>query len=381
MKLFLSSMLLLIVFNSKGQTSDARIVNVEDGLFYMFYDSSGAKSTIVEFEKFIALIEVPVKDEGGGARVLHEHAIAGQSIIQQLKLLFPKKPLKYVLHSHWHPHSISSVKPFLENGSTLVTTEENFKRLREFVDEATESRYKKQIQFVKGDSTVIGDKKNKIVAYRFLQKDFPNTPTADYLFFYLPKYSALHCGCMYSRWEGPPLYGKPGITGREEDLNKFLNVFAVKPEYFIRLSRDEKEPRNMISSDVLANTITNGVSLSTIARKYLALSDTKLREKRDSLINDIAVNYVPVNLMNSCAYAELRKKNLERALVFAEFQALLNPGDANAWDTLGEVYYFMGKRELAKKYEQYVQKIDPTFGASEAVWAKDLKEYQTQWEK
>lgn len=357
------------------------IVKVDDGLYYMYYDSSGAKSTIIEFDKYIALIEVPVKDQGGSARVLKEHELAGQHIIQQLKAYFPKKPIKYVLHSHWHPHSISSVKPFLENGSTLITTEENFKRLREFVDQPTVAKYQKQIQFVRGDSLVVSDKRNKIVAYRFLQKDFPNTPTTDYLFFFFPKYKALHCGCMYSRWEGAPVCGKPVISGREEDLNKFLNVFSVQPENFIRLARDEKEPRNMIDSRILFETVKNGVSLRSIMERYLVLIDHDLESKRDSLIDDVMTNNIPVGLMNNCVFAEVKKQNLKRALLFAEYQVFLNPSDANAWDTLGELYFFLGKTSVAKKFEQHSKKISPDFPGGEDVWKEELKEYQKSWKQ
>jgi hypothetical protein len=121
--------------------------------------------------------------------------------------------------------------------------------------------------------------------------------------------------------------------------------------------------------------------LTAIAKSYLALPDDKLISKRDSLMNDMVVNNIPASLLNSCVYAEIRKNSLHRALLFAEYQVLVNPSDANVWDTFGEVYFFMGKLELAKAYEEYVKKIAPDFGGGQAVWEKDLKEYEKLWKQ
>ena len=98
----------LILNLSFGQTvTNYSITSVDDGLHYLYYDSSTAKSTVVEFDKFIALLEVPVKNEGGGATNLKDHVYGGNKVIELLKKQFPDKPLRYLLHTHWHPHSIS----------------------------------------------------------------------------------------------------------------------------------------------------------------------------------------------------------------------------------------------------------------------------------
>ncbi len=375
--LLLSYGFVSVAQNSKSINS---IVPAGDGLYYMHYDSSGSKSTIVEFEKFIVMLEVPIKDEGGGARNLKDHTLGGEKALRSLKQKFPNKPLKYVIHSHWHPHSISSLKPFLANGSNLVSTAKNFEKLREFIDEPTEKKYKSQILYVETDSLVISDEKNKIVVYRFLQKDFPNTPTPDYLFFYLPKYSALHSGCMYNRWEGPLVAGKEVLTGREEDVNRFLTAFHVKPSYFIRLNNDYKEEKNMIPYSKFSNVIANGITGANIAKRYFAINTKTLDLKRDSLVADAIANNIPASIFNSGVYTALAEKDIPRALIFARYQVMLNPSDANAWDTLGEVYYFQGNKEVARFYENQSRLISPSFKeGGEEVWKSDLVEYQKQW--
>ncbi len=374
--------LILLPFCAFAQTSNDfnTITKVEEGLFFMYYEGSNSKSTIVEFKHFIALIEVPIKDEGGGAKDLKDHSEGAEKVMRSLQNYFPKKPLKYLLHSHWHPHSISSVKPFLEKGVQLISTKSNFEKMREFIDEKTAIQYAKQIQFVETDSLVISDKTNKIIAYRFLQKDFPATPTTEYLYFHFPKYNLLHCGCMYSKWEGAPIAGKPLITSREGDLHKFIASQHLNPRFLIRLSKEKKESNDMQPFEGLENTIKNGVSAETIASRYNMLDAKALNSLQDSLVKEIIQNNIPISIFNSLAYKNLRAKDFPKALAFAKIQMLLKPADANSWDTLGETYFFAGEENLASQCEKQIKLINPTYSeGGKDVWKKDLEEFSKNW--
>lgn len=356
------------------------IQKAADGLYFMYYDSSNAKSTIVEFADFIAMIEVPIKDEGGSATNLQDHSAGAETVIRSVEKYFPSKPLKYLIHSHWHPHSISSVKPFLEKGINLVSTKANFEKVREFVDSSTIIRYQRQLQFVEGDSLIIQDSKNKVVAYRFSRATFPNTPTPDYLYFYFPKYNFLHCGCMYNKWEGEPVEGKEILTGRMEDLNHFLASKNIQPSYFIRLNKERQEVNDMQPYANFKHIINNGVRASDIAKRYFSLDEKTLHDKRDSLVETIIRNHIPASIFNSGTYAALRIKALNKALQLAKIQVMVAPHDANVWDTLGEVYYFLGEYELAKAYQKQSQLISPDFtSGGENVWKKNLEEHQRLW--
>lgn len=374
--------LILFPFCAIAQSSQDfnTITKVEEGLFFMYYDSSFSKSTIVEFKHFIALLEVPIKDEGGGARDLKDHSEGAEKVMRSLQHYFPKKPLKYVLHSHWHPHSISSVKPFLEKGVQLISTKTNFEKMSAFIDEKTATQYAKQIQFVETDSLVISDKTNKIVAYRFLQKDFPATPTTEYLYFHLPKYNFLHCGCMYSKWNGQPVEGKTLITGREADLHKFIASQHLKPRFLIRLAKEKTEANDMQPFEGLENNIKNGISAQSIAARYKILDTQTLNSKQDSLIKAIIQNNIPVSIFNSLAYNSLKEQDFPKALAFAKIQMLVKPFDVNSWDTLGEVYFFAGEEYLATQCEKQCKLLDSAFnsGGKEA-WKKDLEEYSKGW--
>jgi hypothetical protein len=362
------------------QPSTHSIVRVDDGLHHLYYDSSTAKSTIVEFEKFLVLLEVPVKNEGGGATNLKDHVYAGQKVLNILAKEFPKKPLKYILHTHWHPHSLSSIKPFITNGVTIITTQSNWKKIRTFTDTLTLDKYKKNVQIVDKDSIVIKDKKNKIVAHRFLQKDFPNTPTPEYLYFYLPKYSALHTGCMYNRWTGDPVEGREILTGREEDIQKFLVAKNLKPQCFLRGSGDKLEDKGMIAFEKFDNVIHNGISAGEINKKYVYVPEPILRHKKDSLIQVIRSNKIPKSFYNSAAYSALRGKSFDVALHYAQIHLALDPEDPNGWDTLGEVYYFMDQVELALLQEKIAKKISPEFNqGGEKKWKDNLETMKKTW--
>jgi hypothetical protein len=358
------------------------IVRVDDGLYHLYYDSSTAKSTIVEFEKFIVLLEVPTKNEGGGATNLKDHVYAGKKVLDILAKEFPKKPLKYILHTHWHPHSLSSIKPFITNGATIITTQSNWKKIRTFTDTLTLDKYKKNIQIVDKDSIVIKDKMNKIVAYRFLQKDFPNTPTPEYLYFYLPRYSALHTGCMYNRWQGDPVEGREILTGREEDIQKFLVTKNIKPQCFLRGSGDKNEEKGMIAFAKFDNVIHNGISATEINKKYVQIPEPILRLKKDSLIHVIKSNKIPKSFYNSAAYSALRGKLFDVALDYAQIHLALDPEDPNGWDTLGEVYYFMNQVELARLQEKMARKVSPDFSqGGEKAWKENLENMKKTWGK
>jgi tetratricopeptide (TPR) repeat protein len=356
-----------------------RITEAKEGLYYMYYEGSSSKSIIVEFKSYIALLEVPIKDEGGSAQKLQDHIEEGERVLNSLANYFPKKPLKYLLHSHWHPHSISAVSPFLAKGVQLISTKSSFEKMRAFVTDETIAKYQKQIQWVETDSLVIADKTNKIVAYRLENKDFPNVPTSEYLYFFLPKYQTMLCGCMYLKWEGEPVGGKPIITGREGDLYKFIASRHLKPQFLVRLQKEEGIAE-MHPFQNLENTIATGIKAQDIADKLREIPLKTLQENQDSLIQHILTQKYPISILNSLAYSYLRIKNFDKALAFAKMQVLLKPDDPNSWDTLGEVHYFRKEETLARKYAQQAKIIDPNYqeGGVE-VWQKDLEEYQKKW--
>jgi len=348
----------------------------------MYFDSSASKSTIVEFNEYLVMIEVPIFDKGGGVTTLVDDIAGGEKVLRSLKNYFPDKPLKYILHSHWHLHSISSITPFVKANAQIVSTKQNFDVMSKFMDANSVETNKASFIFVEGDSLVIGDEQNKIIAYRFEQKDYPSTPTKDYLYFYIPKHNCMHAACMYTKWMGDPVDGKPVLSGREENLYAFIRAKNINPDFLIRLPNEKFEANDMQTYEGLITANNTGIKSSEILKHYLSLDALNLKEKRDEIVKEALLKKIPASIINTCVYSELRRKELERALSFAHIQALMNPSDANAWDTLGEVYYFMGEYEVAKSYLNQKKKMFPdNHEGGEEVWKKDLENHKQIWQK
>lgn len=370
-----------------AQTTPASIKNIGDGIYLMYYDSTAqkksiTKSTIVEFTDYLALIEMPISNDGAGAVNLTDHTEGGENVLQTLRAAFPDKPLKYVLSSHWHPHSISSVIPFISKGITVVTTENNFKRIGEFVDSATFKKYRQYIRFVEEDSLLLQDSFNSIIAYKFSKEDYPSVPTEDFLYFYLPKYNFFHCSCMFQRLRGHLVKGKEMISVRAEDLYRFINSKQIKPVHLIGTDLYWDEADGMVSLDTLQHMMRDGIGMSVLEADIRNASEETLVLKSDSIIKDLFMGNVPTSILNRAVYTTLERKELKQALGLAKIQALLNPADPNSWDTLGEIYYFLGEIEMARHYQRQSRRINKEFKiGGEEVWKKELQDFQKKWDE
>ena len=371
----------LIMAQSKNNFN--KIEKIQDGIYFMYYDSSSikhqiTKSTIIEFKDFIAMIDMPIVQQGGGAKQLTDHTAEGEQVIAALKNYFPAKPLKYIFSSHWHPHSISSILPFISNKITLVTTSANFEKIKEMVDSSTYTKYKKYIYFVENDSFVIQDKMNKIVAYKITKEDYPSVPTNDYLYFYFPKYNYFNSACMF--WQTNTFVAdRELIHSRLFDLNKFLNQKNMQPSYFTRYIEDAKT-NGVIPYKTLNDILKNGLSNDELQRNYFPIKPNMTDAEINLIVENLLTNKIQNTFVNEKVYDYLYTKELEKAVSLAKIQTLINPSDANVWDTYGETLYFLGKTELAKHYEKQSQLINPEFkDGGEKVWKKDLASYQKTW--
>lgn len=344
-----------------------------DGLYFMYYDSSNSKSVVVEMDDYLTLIEVPVCDQGGSATNLKDHSAGGEKVLRTLRRHFPNKALRYLLHSHWHPHSLSSINPFLKNGVTLYTTRSNYVRIREFADStlAVEGR---NVIFVESDSAVIGDAVNKVVMHRFRQQDFAYTPAPEYLYFHLPRYDFLHCGCMFTRTPASRFEQKEVITGRAEDLHRLIGQRNLSPRALIRLGREKKYPEDMQPFSELDNLMREGISAGVILKRYADIPDAVLLNRSDSIATAAIATGASAQWFNTLAYNCLNTGKMERALAYARIQTMANPSDANAWDTLGEIYWSMGQFDIARHYGRHSRIIAPEFrDGGEEVWQKGVE--------
>jgi tetratricopeptide (TPR) repeat protein len=176
--------------------------------------------------------------------------------------------------------------------------------------------------------------------------------------------------------------GREVYTEREQDLNKFIVNKRLKISNFVRISGDKHVPTCLINAEDFQNVVSNGITSNEINQKYFSMRTQTLIEKQDSILENIISRRIPITLLNGNVYASLRQKDFDRALGFAKLQALANPQDPNAWDTLGEVNYFIGNKALAGNYYKHSIKLDPDFKAGgEGAWEKSLKEFEKTWKQ
>lgn len=384
-KVIVVTIMMLFVLNSMAQTKIKGIKKIDNGLYVMYYDTTHqkrivTKSLIVEFKKYIALLEMPISNDGSGTTVLTDHSEGGAIVLNTLNKYFPNKPLKYILSTHWHPHSISSILPFVSRGITLITTANNFKMLTQFVDSAAYKKYKKNIVFVDDNGMTIGDKNNKIEIYKLNKKDYPNIPTEDFLFFYMPRYNCLHNSCMFQRFASSKVMGKELVSVRVEDLNKFLSTHQLAPKYLITTDTYWDEPGGYVLGDTLRKMMKTGIGMGALANEILNFDVHTITNNSDSVLKYLMDNRVPYSILNIAVYDALKTNKLDKALAIARLQVLINPSSANSWDTYGEVYYFMGEMKMAKKYEAASKQIDKSFDiGGEKIWEKDFETFRTLW--
>lgn len=368
--------------HASGTSSGWTLETLTDGLHALCLDSTRTKSLLVESADSLWLIEAAISSKGGNARQLQESREGGAEILSLLADRFPRKALAAVLHSHWHPHSISTLTPFLEAGVPLITTRDNFKRVREFLDPELLATDSSLIHFVESDSLVLGEDRSRIVAYRLSKADYPSLPTPDYLLIHLSGHNVLQCGCMYRRGGSTQVGGKDLISSRNVDLQRFLSSKQLPIEQLARLYLEPDSVGQLLPFSGLAETIQNGVTLQELAAPFQALETDSLLAARDRLLADAARDGLPASLFNRLVFAELQRQDLPRARIFAELQILLNPADANAWDTMGEVHYFAGRGDLASHFEKQSTRIDSSYtGGGAEVWQQDLETHRKQWLK
>lgn len=369
--------------NATGGASESAVNTLrraDDGLWFMDFEGSRSKGTVVEFADFVVLIEVPVADHGAGVTRLEDHPGDGEKVLRTLRRAFPGKPLKYVLSSHWHQHSLSALRPFLDAGVTVVTTAANFDRLRAMLSLDAKAPVPAGVRLVADDRFELRDATNAIVAHRFEQKAYPATPTADYLYFELPKYDALHCGCMYSRYDGPPVEGKALLTSREDDLQRLIVDRKIEVSRLVRLNREPDGTDERLPYARLADVAAHGVRTRELAARYRDLPLAELRASRADLVAAALSGNVPARVFNDLAYECARQNDLPRGLEFATIQALLAPRSANAWDTLAEMYYLGGAEDAARALEKTLRAVDPSFtGGGEAAWKTERDELREAW--
>ena len=68
------------------------------------------KVMVVEFSTFLLVAEAPLNSENG------------ELIIGEVRKIAPRKPIRYFVAGHYHPHYLGGMRPFVHKGATILTT-------------------------------------------------------------------------------------------------------------------------------------------------------------------------------------------------------------------------------------------------------------------
>ena len=373
--------------HSDAQVEFGAMKTVAPGIHVLYLDTTSikklvTKATIVEFEDCTVLIEAPVVWEGGGGRKMRELNKECTDLIEKINSQFPSKPLRYFLSSHWHPHSLAALQAFAEHNITVVTTPDNLRVFSERVDSSIVTRLREHICVVEGDSLLIADKSQPIIAYKILKSEYPAVPTDEYLTFMLPRQNLYFCSCLYQRMKNARVRSKELIAERLEDLHRFMLHKGIQPKFMLNFDVFNDDSLAHIVPDTMNYILAHGQSSSEIIQNFCSLTPFYIALNSDSLRDEILRNQVPFSYIITAVYRCIDKHELDLALALAQLYGMLNPSDPNAWDTLGECYYLLGKTNAAKYYESQSKRIDKNFTqAGEVSWKKSLEKYKLQWEK
>ena len=139
-------------------------------------------SVVVEYPKYITVIDSPLNDE---------RALA---VIAEAKKLVPNKPIKYVVNTHSHFDHLGGVRAFIAEGATVITQEMNkayyqqiFKAPRTLNPDRLSQSPRKATYITVKDSFVLSDGGREIDIYHM----HDNTHNEGMLMVYIPKEKVL----------------------------------------------------------------------------------------------------------------------------------------------------------------------------------------------
>lgn len=184
-----------------------RWVPLADGVTVVSMDDTGAKSVVVEFQTFVAVVESPGDDA------------SARALLAELDRRYPNRPVRFLAHTHHHGHSLGAVDPFVERGASIITSAANLERVTTLTGntEVLGSRV-----VLTTDRFTISDASNEMTVLLVSQDDYP-VPTPEYLVVYLPRQRVLVSGCLYNK----PVDYHEVVNQRKRALRDFLGDFGL----------------------------------------------------------------------------------------------------------------------------------------------------------
>ncbi len=348
----------------------------DDGISIITMGSvRSAHCSVIEYPDFLVIHEVPVIPKNKAVQ-----DDKSNSLIKFIDSIYSNKPIKYILNSHSHGHSLSTVMPFLNKGATLVTTQESLDVYdkKGFFGNKTSKDYSKSIIKVSSDTILLENTDNPIRVLHLKKSDYKSIPTPTYLFFSLAKQKLLKASCMCSLKEFDKKRGYNGTvySDRLVDVNKIiadkkLDVKNISQLYSFRYKNGVKK-LPIFSISYLRNVLKYGRSRVELSEHFQKMSYEELTTKKDSLLNYLLENHIYAGIVNHAVYNLIEKKEYGKSVALAQILFLYSP-KIDYMDTLGEAYFNNENIKMAKHYDELLKKYkNEELGFK--IWEKNKKE-------
>jgi hypothetical protein len=362
------------------QTSDGffRSIYSKEVSFIRTDSTWGSQSTIIEYPDFLVVIELPLTNKKGDQDV--QKAERFLSFINQE---YKSKEIKYVLSSHWHPHSLSGIAPFFDLGISLITAKSNWEYSREngLLGDLNFQQNKKKVITITQDTTILTNTKYPIQVW-FLGEEYTHKPTKDYLFFYMTKSKSLHASCMCAM-NNIDFQEKPDFVynDRITDLDKAIEQRGCAVEHLFKLYSEFDKATNTyklptFDQSYFSEFKKRGKPMAIAVNDFSNCDLNQLKQNQDSIIHYLTLKKISAQIINSTVYSCIRKKAYENAVAWARILNLLQVGNSSYIDTLGEAYFRAGDIPLAQEISRQLAILDPKFSDQINVWKNNLLKAQ-----
>ncbi|MEE9371588.1 MAG: hypothetical protein V3V00_00890 [Saprospiraceae bacterium] len=342
-----------------------------------------AHCTVVEYPEFLVIHEIPkiptVKNVRDSIKTDDDKANPLMTFIDSIYL---HKPIKYILNSHHHSHSLSIIIPFLDKGTKLVTTKENIKiyNKKGLFGNKTSEGFSNSIILISSDTMLLAKSKCPIEVLYLKKSDYKSIPTETYLFFNFPKQKLLATSCMVYLKDKDTKYGYKGIVYNDRLINvkeiivdKNLDIDYTLQLYKFRFKNGiRKLPIFPISYH--QNVLKYSWHRLELSEHFQNMSYEELTTKKDSLLNFLIETDIYHIVLNHAVYKLIEKKEYQKAVAIAKILVQYEPGRLNEIDTLGEAYYNNGQLIMAIHYNSILKESKQSSeGLGLAEWKKNQK--------
>lgn len=206
--------------------------NIGDWVHLVLMPKWNHKSVIADMKDYLVIFEPPGNPE------------AGYTLLDNIKRAYPGKEIKYLVVSHLHPDLMGGVRPFMEEGITIVTTEGNRRYFQDVANNrhlfSKDVRVKKFItpkfQFVILNKQEIrsGD---RVIQLYLLNKQ--SNHTDEYIISYIPQEKMLIQSDLVKTWD---LKENRKPDRKEKGLMEFIDANKINVKQIVQSWQLEKAP-------------------------------------------------------------------------------------------------------------------------------------------